>query len=159
MKMKKTLITLAVFAAVAASPAHAISAGYRAQLERSGCTQETDGNGCDIHKTAAQNGISRHEINERHRAADAQRSEAHADGVRSMKPFLGKWKVYQPNGQHTADLVVKSDSVTMNGSTAQGYNVTDGKLNIYMNAMTVVLGKGKGTWENSSTGDNGYLTR
>ncbi|AXF58497.1 hypothetical protein DVA43_02460 [Leclercia sp. W6] len=37
-------------------PAHAISASYRAQLEKSGCTQVTDSNGtCDIHKTKAQN--------------------------------------------------------------------------------------------------------
>lgn len=41
-----------------ASPAHAISEKYRSQLERSGCTQVTDGHGCDIHKTRAQNAAS-----------------------------------------------------------------------------------------------------
>lgn len=40
---------------VALSPAHAISEKYRQQLERSGCTQITDGNGCDITKTKAEN--------------------------------------------------------------------------------------------------------
>lgn len=54
-------ITLAVIVALFAAPvvipkAHAISAGYRAQLERSGCTQVTESNGtCDIHKTKAEN--------------------------------------------------------------------------------------------------------
>lgn len=40
------------------SPVHAISETYRSQLERSGCTQVTDGHGCDIHKTRAQNDAS-----------------------------------------------------------------------------------------------------
>ena len=38
------------------SPAHAINAHYRAQLERSGCTQMSAGDGsCDISKTKAEN--------------------------------------------------------------------------------------------------------
>ena len=40
------------------SPVHAISETYRSQLERSGCTQVTDGHGCDIHKTGVQNAAS-----------------------------------------------------------------------------------------------------
>ncbi|MBL0472799.1 hypothetical protein [Aeromonas veronii] len=36
-------------------PAHAISAKYAEQLERSGCTQVTEAQGCDIHKTKAEN--------------------------------------------------------------------------------------------------------
>ncbi|MFM5874793.1 hypothetical protein ACET5X_05185 [Aeromonas veronii] len=35
--------------------AHAISAKYAEQLERSGCTQVTEAQGCDIHKTKAEN--------------------------------------------------------------------------------------------------------
>ncbi len=37
------------------APAHAISAKYVEQLERSGCTQVTEAQGCDIHKTKAEN--------------------------------------------------------------------------------------------------------
>ena len=53
-------VTVAVAVALFVSPivppkAHAISEGYRNQLIKSGCTQMTDGNGCDIHKTKAQN--------------------------------------------------------------------------------------------------------
>lgn len=55
-KMNKTwLFTTLTLALVAAAPAHAISAKYREQLERPGCTQMTDGNTCDIHKTKAEN--------------------------------------------------------------------------------------------------------
>lgn len=46
------LITLTL---LGITPAHAISAKYAEQLERSGCTQVTEAQGCDIHKTKAQN--------------------------------------------------------------------------------------------------------
>ncbi|MEB7543342.1 hypothetical protein [Enterobacter huaxiensis] len=54
--MKTKLALVALLFTVAAAPAHAISAHYRAQLERSGCTQISDGDGsCDITKTKAEN--------------------------------------------------------------------------------------------------------
>ncbi|HDZ8838354.1 hypothetical protein [Aeromonas veronii] len=46
------LITLTL---IGITPAHAISAKYAEQLERSGCTQVTEAQGCDIHKTKAEN--------------------------------------------------------------------------------------------------------
>ncbi|MBL0615362.1 hypothetical protein [Aeromonas veronii] len=46
------LITLTL---LGITPAHAISAKYAQQLERSGCTQVTEAQGCDIHKTKAEN--------------------------------------------------------------------------------------------------------
>lgn len=54
--MKTKLALIALVCSFAVMPAHAINAHYRAQLERSGCTQVSDGDGtCDIHKTKAQN--------------------------------------------------------------------------------------------------------
>lgn len=53
--MKKIILSAVALAILATSPAHAISATYRAQLERSGCTQSNAGTTCDIHKTKAQN--------------------------------------------------------------------------------------------------------
>lgn len=55
MKIKSLLILSVTMMAVLSSPAHAITEKYRKQLERSGCTQITDGNGCDITKTKAEN--------------------------------------------------------------------------------------------------------
>jgi hypothetical protein len=52
----KKLMMIVISAAVAVAPAYAINAHYRAQLERSGCTQISDGDGsCDINKTKAEN--------------------------------------------------------------------------------------------------------
>lgn len=74
--MKRT-VSLSLFAVVISAglvslPAHAISEAYRAKLERSGCTQLTDGNGCDIHKTKAQNFAHQHPAP----LPDASQSEA-----------------------------------------------------------------------------------
>lgn len=54
MKLRRAVYTLALLAIVT-TPSHAISAKYRAQLERSGCTQVTELQGCDFHKTKADN--------------------------------------------------------------------------------------------------------
>lgn len=52
---KKLLISI-IFSTLASAPAFAISTHYRAQLERSGCNQQTELDGtCDIHKTKAEN--------------------------------------------------------------------------------------------------------
>lgn len=51
----KKLIAFAIVAAIHSSPALAINAQYRAQLERSGCTEMNAGTTCDIHKTVEQN--------------------------------------------------------------------------------------------------------
>lgn len=56
--MKKVMMFVIGTAVLAGcvSPAHAINAHYRAQLERSGCTQISAGDGsCDISKTKAEN--------------------------------------------------------------------------------------------------------
>lgn len=53
--MKKTLITIACLSLLASSSAFAINKTYRKQLERSGCTQVTEAQGCDITKTKEEN--------------------------------------------------------------------------------------------------------
>jgi hypothetical protein len=53
--MKKKLIIATGIALLASNSAHAINAKYRQQLERSGCTQVTEEQGCDINKTKAEN--------------------------------------------------------------------------------------------------------
>jgi hypothetical protein len=53
--MHKTMITVAALALLILSPAHAISAKYRQQLENSGCTQASELQGCDITKSKAEN--------------------------------------------------------------------------------------------------------
>ncbi|WP_421236395.1 hypothetical protein [Aeromonas sp. 601039] len=53
--MSKNAALLITLTLLGITPAHAISAKYAEQLERSGCTQVTEAQGCDIHKTKAEN--------------------------------------------------------------------------------------------------------
>lgn len=48
-------ITVGLMAYVVMNSAYAIDAKYREQLERSGCTQISEAQGCDINKTAEEN--------------------------------------------------------------------------------------------------------
>ena len=92
--MNKTwLFTTLTLALVAAAPAHAISAKYREQLERSGCTQMTDGTTCDIHKTKAEN------------AAAAQQASS------GFGPWVGTWYVYTEYGDKIDEIVVTAKTV------------------------------------------------
>jgi hypothetical protein len=53
--MKTSSLVIACVTLLATTSAHAIDAEYRRLLERSGCTQVTETQGCDIHKTKAEN--------------------------------------------------------------------------------------------------------
>ncbi|WP_295385060.1 hypothetical protein [uncultured Thiodictyon sp.] len=53
--MKTPSILAAAMVLLASTSAHAIDAQYRRLLERSGCTQVSETQGCDIHKTKKQN--------------------------------------------------------------------------------------------------------
>ena len=62
----KIIFGLLLVAALVDNTALAISQSYRAQLERSGCTQVTDDNGCDIHKSRAENERNERRLQQRH---------------------------------------------------------------------------------------------
>ncbi len=64
--MKFKFAALVILFTVPAFNASAISASYARQLDRSGCTQATDGHGCDIHKTKAQNRAEEQRVQKKH---------------------------------------------------------------------------------------------
>ncbi|WP_447870876.1 hypothetical protein [Serratia fonticola] len=53
--MSKNAALMLTLTLLGIAPAHAINAKFAQQLERSGCTQVTEAQGCDIHKTKAEN--------------------------------------------------------------------------------------------------------
>ena len=53
--MKINVLLIVAIALLSSVSAHAINAKYREQLERSGCTQVSEAQGCDITKTKAEN--------------------------------------------------------------------------------------------------------
>ena len=53
--MNRIILPALVILLTAQSPAYAINDKYRKQLEQSGCTQVSETQGCDIHKSKAEN--------------------------------------------------------------------------------------------------------
>lgn len=53
--MKKAILPALILLIAAQAPAYAINDKYRKQLEQSGCTQISETQGCDIHKSKAEN--------------------------------------------------------------------------------------------------------
>ncbi|MGB7803610.1 MAG: hypothetical protein WBL83_21180 [Buttiauxella sp.] len=116
MKHKTVVITLTTLFALLSMPAHAISEKYRQQLERSGCTQLTDGNGCDINKSKAENmrstdATERQELTSFLRdSVVAQKTDAAYEaltgyGFQNTAPAV--WK----KGKLTVDLDIQSDMI------------------------------------------------
>ncbi|HDR2622064.1 TPA: hypothetical protein QCI71_002959 [Enterobacter chuandaensis] len=134
--MKKRFITTLTLAAILSSPAHAISEKYRAQLERSGCTQVTDGNGCDIHKTKAQN------------AAAAQKS---VPAVADFQPYVGTWQSLDQNGKAIDTFTVTRTSVKTRGHLVEQARVDNGRLTFRVQAAEFnLLPEGFGSWLTST---------
>lgn len=98
--MKTKLTPIVLLFSVVVMPAHAISAHYRAQLERSGCTQisATDGS-CDISKTKAEN------------AAQGDRTTAVHDPLREASLTSNTVSATVSNGFFNATVNGKKASV------------------------------------------------
>ncbi|VTM50956.1 Uncharacterised protein [Klebsiella pneumoniae] len=118
--MNKTwLFTTLTLALVAAAPAHAISAKYREQLERSGCTQLTDGITCDIHKTKAEN------------AAAAQQADS------GFGPWVGTWYVYTEYGDKIDEITVTAKTVKTRGHLVEEAKASQGKLTFRVKKLSL----------------------
>ena len=126
--MKKTILTALALSCLATVPAHAISAKYRAQLERSGCTMESVNHGCDIHKTKAQNA-----------------KKAKAD----YSKYAGKYDVLTAQGKKIYQVVITATSVKFDGHLAEEPSIHDGALYFHVGAMDfTVIDKEGGNWVN-----------
>ncbi len=78
MKYKLILVAAALFISTSA---HAIDEKYRQKLERSGCTQVSEMEGCDINKTKAENA----------KAGFGTAEPAAADAGWSLQDCLPQW--------------------------------------------------------------------
>ncbi|WP_256670227.1 hypothetical protein [Pseudomonas sp. L-22-4S-12] len=94
--MQKKLIITAGIALLACTSAHAIDEQYRQQLERSGCTQVSELQGCDIHKSRAENA----------QAGFASQAPAETTSASSQTPWLpdpAREERWLPSGSMTAN--------------------------------------------------------
>ena len=113
-KMTTELISLAL---LSSAPVYAINAKYRQQLEHSGCTQVSEMQGCDIHKSKAENAKAGF-------VSGAQSQSA----VTSGSPYAGQWVAKGDSGATVATIRIDAkDQVWVNGKRVK-VKKSDGTL-------------------------------
>lgn len=114
---KKTLITAGI-ALLACTSAHAIDEKYRQQLERSGCTQVSELQGCDIHKSRAENA----------QAGFASQAPADTASATGQTPYAGQWLARSASGKTLASIRIDDNQrVWLNGKSVPAKR-SDGAL-------------------------------
>lgn len=149
---KKILAALGI-ALLASTPAHAIDAKYRKLLERSGCTQVSEMQGCDINKTKAENAKAGFVTD----AAPAEKSS-----TPSKTPYAGQWVAKSAEGKTVATIRIDAkERVWVNGKRVNAKRA-DGGLLFKDGSMTFMIQgdrslKGEDTWSDSGAGTKGAI--
>jgi hypothetical protein len=153
--MKSKLPLVAAACLLLQVPAYAINAKYAKQLERSGCTQVSEAQGCDITKTSAENAkagfVTSTPVSA---AAPAQSSE--------QTPYAGQWVA-----KGTADATVATiridnkERVWVNGKRVKAKR-SDGALVFNVGFITYTIQgdrrlKGEDAWHDSDAGSIGPI--
>jgi hypothetical protein len=135
-------------------PALAINATYAKQLERSGCTQVTEAQGCDIHKTREENAKAGFVS-----AAPATAAPAAAAGG---SPYTGRWIAIGPTGGTVAKIRIDAkERVWVNDKPVKARR-SDGALVFQQGFVTYTIQgdrrlKGEDTWRDSDAGSTGPI--
>lgn len=146
--MKHRRLAALVIAALASTSAQAIDAKYRKQLERSGCTQVSEAQGCDITKTRAEN-------------AKAGFGGS-AAGSTGQTPYAGQWIAIGPTGGTVATIRIDpQEHVWVNGKRVNAKR-SDGALVFRQGFVTYTIQgdrrlKGEDTWRDSDAGSTGPI--
>jgi len=148
----KKLIIVAGAALLAHTPAQAIDAKYRQQLERSGCTQVSEAQGCDIHKTKEENA----------KAGFIPEAQANKGHVTNQTPYAGQWVAKGTAGATVATIRVDNqEHVWVNGKKVKAKR-SDGALVFKEGTITYTLQgdrrlKQEDFWFDSDAGTRGPI--
>jgi hypothetical protein len=148
------LSTVALVAVMSQTSAFAISEKYRQQLERSGCTQISEGQGCDIRKTKAENAKAGF-VNE----AAAAPPKA---GAAPAKPYAGQWVAKSDSGATVATIRIDAkEHVWVNGKQVKAKR-SDGGLTFKTGTISFRIQgdrrlQGEDTWTDSDAGTKGKI--
>jgi hypothetical protein len=153
---KRTWIPAAALGLLMQAPAFAIDAKYRQKLERSGCTQMSELQGCDINKSKAENAKAGF-VNEAPAESTSQGTQA------SQSPYTGNWVAVGPDGSGTVAKIHidNKEKVTVNGKAAKARR-SDGALVFKQGFVTYTLQgdrrlKGEDTWSDSDAKTTGKI--
>ena len=152
MTPKTLVLALATLAALA--PAHAINEKYRQKLERSGCTQITEMQGCDINKTRAENAKA---------GFVKEEGAAPAAAAPAQSVYAGQWVAKSSSGATVATIRIDAkEHVWVNGKKVPAKR-SDGAL-VFKSGMLhfTIQGdrrlKNEDTWVDRDAGTQGLIT-
>ena len=151
--MNRTLALALVGALLTSAPAHAINAKYRQQLERSGCTQVTEAQGCDITKTKAENAKAGFVTEGANGKAEAA----------PTSPYTGQWTAKSAAGATVATIRIDSkERVWVNGRKVAAKR-SDGALVFRDGKITYTIQgdrrlKGEDVWADFDAGTKGPIS-
>ncbi|WP_266003878.1 hypothetical protein [Paucibacter sp. PLA-PC-4] len=142
------------------SSAFAINAKYAQQLERSGCTQVSEAQGCDIHKTKAENAKAGFVVisNNSGAVSDAAPKAAPSGAT----PYAGQWVAKSDSGATVATIRIDAkERVWVNGKPVKAKR-SDGGLTFKSGPITFRIQgdrrlKGEDTWTDSDAGTRGLV--
>ena len=150
--MNKTLAIAIVALLSANTSAYAINAKYRQQLERSGCTQASEAQGCDITKTKEENAKTGFDTGvpvEKAKTSD-------------QTPYAGQWVAKSTTGATVATVRIDNkEYVWVNGKKVKAKR-SDGALVFRDGTITYTIQgdrrlKGEDVWVDSDAGTKGPI--
>jgi len=147
MKNKLILVAAALFISTSA---HAIDEKYRQKLERSGCTQVSEMEGCDINKTKAEN---------------AKAGFGTAEPAAIASTYAGTWIAENAQTKQTVAtiLVDENNKVTVEGKPVTG-KLSDGALVFKVGFITYTIQgdpriQNESSWYDSDAKTKGPINR
>ncbi|MCU1763009.1 hypothetical protein NTD84_25240 [Pseudomonas sp. 14P_8.1_Bac3] len=147
--MNKIILPVLAILLTAQSPAYAINDKYRKQLEQSGCTQVSETQGCDIHKSKAEN-------------ARAGFTDPAADSANTQTPYAGQWVAKSEVGATVATIRIDAkEQVWVNGKRVNAKRI-DGALQFKQGKITFTIQgdrrlTGQDYWTDSDAGTKGPI--
>lgn len=149
----KTKITIAIVAILLVNTsAYAISSKYRQQLERSGCTQVSEAQGCDITKTKEENAKAGFDT-----GVPAEKAKAS-----NQTPYAGQWVAKGTAGATVATIRIDNkEHVWVNGKKVKAKR-SDGALVFRDGMITYTIQgdrrlKGEDYWSDSDAKTKGPI--
>jgi len=162
----KALATIATVSALfAQSSAFAINAKYAQQLERSGCTQVSEAQGCDIHKSKAENakaGFGNNAAKPAPTASAAPAAPAPKASPTAANPYAGQWTAKADSGATVATIRIDAkEHVWVNGKSVKAKR-SDGGLTFKTGTITYRIQgdrrlQGEDIWTDSDAGTKGLI--
>lgn len=151
--MKTTSAFVLCTTLLCAASAHAINAKYAKQLERSGCTQMSEQQGCDITKTKAENA----------KAGFVNEATPSAAVATNSNPYAGTWIARNTSGATAATIRIDAkERVWVNGKSAKAKR-SDGALVFKVGTIVYTIQGdrrlvGEDGWTDFDSGNRGPIT-